>query len=230
MDPILATELISIDVTVIVLCGILLKFMIKPYLVTGENRYLGLPLGFGVLGLTYFIGIISVIGFFEPIPYLDAMNWLQLSLRSFAFAFLALTYYFSKKSIHKTRIWWNIALSVLIVALLVSCAIVFVIPQFGVSAYRVSGAYTRVFNVLCLAFISTYTIRSYLKKRDPATGGSALGYIQLAISQFLLIFWFAYWDYNVFWTAMIFLLSGILVFVFVSYNAFYGTKKGRGSE
>ena len=63
MDPILAAELISIDVTVIILCGILLKFMIKPYQATGENRYLGLPLGFGVLGLTYFIGIISVIGF-----------------------------------------------------------------------------------------------------------------------------------------------------------------------
>ena len=115
-----------------------------------------------------FIGIITVIGFFEPFPYLDALVWLQLSLRSFAFAFLALTYYFSKKSAQKSRIWWNIALSVLIVALLVSSAIVLVIPQFGVSAERVSGAYTRVFNVLCLAFITAYTVRSYSKKHDPA--------------------------------------------------------------
>ena len=227
MDPTLATELISIDIIVIVLCGILLKFMIKPYQATGENRYLGLPLGFGVLGLTYFIGIIEVIGFFEPIPYLDAINWLQLSLRSFAYAFLALTYYFSKKPAQKSRIWWNIALSILIVALLVSSAIVLVIPQFGVSANQVSGAYTRVFNVLCLAFISTYIVRSYLKKHDPATGGSALGYVSLAISQFLLIFWFAYWDYNAFWIAMVFLLSGISFFVFVSYNAFFRAKKGQ---
>jgi hypothetical protein len=227
MDPILAIELISIDVTMIVLCGILLKFMIKPYQVTGENRYLGLPLGFGVLGLAYFIGIISVIGFFEPLPYTDAINWLQLSLRSFAFAFLALTYYFSRKTTPKSRIWWNIALSALIVVLLVSSAIVVIIPQFGESAYRISGAYTRVFNVLCLVFISSYTLRSYMKKRDPATGGSALGYIQLAISQFLLIFWFAYWNYNIFWTAMVFLLFGISLFLFVSYNAFYRPKKGQ---
>lgn len=72
MDTILAIELVSIDIIVIVICGILLKFMIKPYQATGENRYLGLPLGFGVLGLTYFIGIISVIGFLNP--YLTLMQ------------------------------------------------------------------------------------------------------------------------------------------------------------
>ena len=46
---------IIVEVVSTIICVILVKFMFKPYRLTGEGRYLGLPLGFGFLGLSYFI-------------------------------------------------------------------------------------------------------------------------------------------------------------------------------
>ncbi len=218
MDTILVAELVSIHACAIILCFILLKFMIKPYQVTGESRYLGLPLGFGFLGASH---IFSAYTFFAPPLYHDVVVWFQLSARSFAFAFLALTYYFSKKPSQNSRLWWNVALSVLIVALMMSFILVFIAPQSAVSGYRTGEAYARIFNVICLSYISIHTIRSYLKNHEAATGRTALGYIQFAVSQSLLIIWATYWDYTAFWGAMALLLSGLSFFVFVSYQAFY---------
>ena len=94
-------------------CSILVRFMAKPYYATRENRYLGLPLGFGFLGVTY---VLSSIARFSPFS-VNTLFWVQLLARPFAFLFLAFTYYFSKKLSKKTQILYNIILSVLFIAL-----------------------------------------------------------------------------------------------------------------
>jgi hypothetical protein len=68
--------------------------MIKPYRLTGEGRYLGLPLGFGFLGISYILGAIALSQLFFSY---SEIAWIPLLARTFAFSFLVVTYYFSKK-------------------------------------------------------------------------------------------------------------------------------------
>jgi hypothetical protein len=225
MDTVLLTELVSIHAAAIALCLVLVYFMIKPYKVTGESRYLGLPLGFGFLGLSHFF---SAYTFFAPTEFHDPVVWLQLSARAFAFAFLALSYYFAKKPSQNSRVWWNLTLSILTVALMVTFVGVAISPQ-STTAYLQQDMYFRIFNVVCLAFISIHTLRIFLKKKEVATGSTAFGFIQLALSQFLLIFWTRYLNLSVFWVAMLLLLSGLATLVAVSYHAFHRSKTPRGS-
>src|SRR5512139_685409 len=98
-------ERITIEVVSAIACFILVRFMIKPFRLTGETRYLGLPLGFGFLGVTYTFSALS----FSPIGDFASTKWVQLFLRAFAFLFLAVTYYFST-STKKPRLLWNTTL------------------------------------------------------------------------------------------------------------------------
>ena len=83
-----------VEVVSAILCFILLRFMIKPYKLTREGRYLGLPLGFGFLGVSYVLGAIAFSQTFLPNREL---SYIQLLSRTFAYCFLVVTYYFSKK-------------------------------------------------------------------------------------------------------------------------------------
>jgi hypothetical protein len=44
---------ILLEVISATLCFVLARFMLRTYLFTGENRYIGLPFGFAFLGLSY---------------------------------------------------------------------------------------------------------------------------------------------------------------------------------
>jgi len=58
---------IAVEVVSAIICFILVKFMIKPFRLMGEERYLGLPLGFGFLGISYSI---AALAYFEPSIFL----------------------------------------------------------------------------------------------------------------------------------------------------------------
>ncbi len=47
----------AVDAVSAIMCVVLVRFMIKPYQLTRESRYLGLPIGFGLLGLSYVFGL-----------------------------------------------------------------------------------------------------------------------------------------------------------------------------
>src|SRR4030042_1572170 len=96
---------VVVEVVSAILCFILLRFMIKPYRLTGEGRYLGLPLGFTFLGISYILGAIALSGLFSSY---SELAWLPLLGRTFAFSFLVVTYYFSKKPAKNSRILWDI--------------------------------------------------------------------------------------------------------------------------
>ena len=52
--------------------------------------------------------------FFERIAFVDVMRWFQLFTRSYAFAFLAVTYYFSKREKETTRLSLEIAFATIL--------------------------------------------------------------------------------------------------------------------
>ena len=120
----------------------------------------------------------------------DTLTWFQLLFKPFAFAFLAFTYYFSKKPSKNTRLMWDITLSALIVALTSMVVLFFVAPFTSLfSNYRIVSIYTWSFNIVCLLYITIHTLRSHLAAQDSNTILTPFGYILLGIGQYSLLIW-----------------------------------------
>jgi hypothetical protein len=194
--------------------------LIKPYRLTRESRYFGLPLGFGFLGVSYVLAAVShSYAHFS----VNALTWLQLLGRPFAFAFLTFTYYFSKKPSKNTRPLWDVTLSVLIVALTSASVLVFVAPQFAFSDYRFLSICVRVFDTICLLYISIHTLRSHLNAHDSKTVYTPFGYIFLAVSQYSLLVWAIEGGTLAFYGGLALRWIGLIVFLLVSYRTFHSS-------
>jgi uncharacterized membrane protein len=220
--------LILVEVVSAILCFVLLRFMIKPYRTTGEGRYLGLPLGFGLLGASYvFMGIAM---YFESFSFVEEIKWLQLFTQAYAFAFLAATYYFSKKPAQNTRLWWDITYAALGFAAVVSYLVVFEPPMFGLPSYKTVDEYFRLFNIFCLAYISIHTLRSHASKPDPKTIWIPLSYLLLGFSQYSFLIWSIDSSFAAYFGAHFLRLSGLVILLFVAYQAFYGMRGASSRE
>jgi len=203
------TEMISA-----ILCFALLRFMIKPYRTTREGRYLGLPLGFGFLGVSYILMGFAL--YFESFTFVDEIKWLQLFTQAYAFAFLAATYYFSKKPAKNTHLWWNITYAGLLFAAVVSYLVVFEPPTLELPSYKTVDEYFRLFNMLCLAYISIHTLRSHALKPDPKTILTILSYLLLGFGQYSSLIWSLDSSFAAYVGAHVLRLSGLLIFLFWS--------------
>ena len=211
-----------------VLCFILVRFMVKPYQITGESRYLGLPIGFGILGLTY---AISAILFSQLFILGNGTIYIQLILRIFAFLFLSITYYFSRRNGENKRRIWNTTLALLIIGVTVSLLLVSIPEVTTVIGYQNLSFFVRVFNLFLIGYIFAHTLRSHIEKPDPETIWIPLGYILFALSQGLLIIYaidrgnsassMAAW-----WGALAIRWAAIGVFLFITCRSFYCVKKG----
>jgi hypothetical protein len=208
------------EVASAIFCFILARFMIKPYQVTGESRYLGLPLGFGFLGATY---ALSAFVYAQPTFIGSRTMYFQLVVRTFAFIFLCITYYFSNNKGDRKRLW-NITLTLLIITSLFLFLIVF-IPNVALPSYQLTSIFTRFFNIACIAYLCAHTLRSHLKKPDPETLWTPLGYFLLGISQYSLIIYSIDNSMSAWWGALAIRWAGLFLFLFVSYKSFYSIKK-----
>jgi hypothetical protein len=213
------------EVVSAILCFILLRFMIKPYRLTGESRYLGLPLGYTFLGISYILGAITLSGLFSS--YFK-LAWIPLLARTFAFSFLVVTYYFSKGSSKNTRLLWDITLSLLIIFLAASVAAVLIFPELAASSYMPTQEYFRIFDIICLTYISFYTLRSHVRNPNPTTIWIPFGFILLGISQYSLLIWVIDASNFAFTGAMLIRLAGLIVFLAVSIRTFYSSSKKAG--
>jgi uncharacterized membrane protein len=220
--------LIMAEVVSAALCFTLLRFMIKPYRTTGEGRYLGLPLGFAFLGASYVFMAFAL--YFGSFLFVEDLKWLQLFTQAYAFAFLAATYYFSKKPAKNTRLWWDITYAGLIFAAVVSYLAVFEPPMFRLPSYKTVDEYFRLFNILCLAYISIHTLRSHVSRPDPKTIWIPFSYLLLGFSQYSFLIWSLDSSFSAYVGAHFLRLSGLLVFLFAVYQAFYGTREASPKE
>jgi len=214
--------LILMEVVSAILCFVLLRFMMKPYRATGEGRYLGLPLGFGFLGVSYIFMGLSL--YFESFLFVEEIKWLQLFTQAYAFVFLAATYYFSKKPAKNTRLWWDIAYAGLVFAVVVSYLVVFEPPMLGLPSYKTVDEYFRLFNIVCLAYVSIHTLRSHVSQPDPKTIWIPISYLLLGFSQYSFLIWSLDSSFAAYVGAHILRIAGLLVFVFVVYQAFFGSR------
>ncbi len=213
-------ERITIEVASAIACFILVRFMIKPFRLTGETRYLGLPLGFGFLGVSYAFSAMSYV------PLFDSANsaWMQLFVRAFAFLFLAVTYFFSK-SAKKPRLLWNTTLGVLAAIFTILIILGIISPQSLLSDYRLARACVHGFSLICLSYISIHALKSHIERSDSTTLMIPLGYILLGLGQYSMLIWAVDRSFFAFFGGLALRLVGLAVFLFVSYRAFYSSEK-----
>lgn len=210
--------LILAEVVSAILCFVLVRFMIKPYQYTGESRYVGLPLGFVFLGLSYLFMVFTL--FSGTLIFIEDMKWLQLLTQAFAFAFLAVTYYFSKQPTKRKRLRWQITFTGLIVALVISYLIVFVPPPFVLPSYKTVDEYFRLVNIIFASYISLNALRSHAMKSENKTLWFPLGYVLLVFGQYSLLVWSLDSSFTAFIGAHVLRLTGLLVFLLVSLQTF----------
>ena len=221
MDPYsYQTFRVIYEVASAIFCFILVRFMIKPYQVTGESRYLGLPLGFGFLGGIY---ALSAFVYLQPNIFGSKTLFIQLIARSFAFIFLCITYYFSKSTGDKRKLW-NTTFILLIITFITLFLLV-TIPFFTLPSYQLISSFSRIFNLFCIVYLCVHTLRSHLEKPDPETLWIPLGYFLFGISQYSLIIYAIDNSMAAWWGALAIRWAGLALFLFVSYKSFYSIKK-----
>jgi len=216
---------VTVEFASTVICIVLVKFMIKPYQLTKESRYLGLPLGFGFLGTSFTIS--AIVYFLKSNTYYMDLLWFQSLMLAFAFVFLAATYHFSKELSQNSRFLSEITFGLLIAVFVALFAIVFATPLLAPQFYRESQTYIRIFNMIFLSYIAAHTLRSHIDNPDPTTIWIPLGFILLAISQYSSIFWYTDLSLAAFFGEMAVRTAGLSLFLFVSYRTFYSSGKLR---
>lgn len=222
----------AIEILSATICLILLKFMIKPYSTTRETRYIGLTLGFGFLGASYTLSAIAYIERDYLESAIGATMWIQLLLRGFAFLFLAVTYYFSKKPSKNSRYLWNITFSGLFVSLSALLLLFFIEPHIPMNNYLTINTFIRILSITCIAYIVIHCFKEYKKDPDPITQWVLIGYAILGFSQLIysIIYFYNSGTYanEAFFLSVSLRLISLSIFLFASHQTFYQFKKGSG--
>jgi hypothetical protein len=221
-DPVLR---IIVEIISVIACCFLLRFMIKPYIATREARYIGLPLGFGFLAVSY---VISAIAILQPYYFNSQFSWfqpLEITIRTFAFTFLAVNYYFSKKPTKNMRIFWDLTLSILIISVIIIVLTQFIIPQSSLSVLQTINIPLRGFILFCITYICIHCIREYNKAPDPISILIPFAYVLFGISQYSHLIGFVERGEFELWGGLTLRLMALAVFLFVTYRTFYKSKK-----
>ena len=210
---------IATEIASAIICFILVWFMAKPYNLTRESRYLGLPLGFSFLGIG---SVISAIATTIPGYFDSQLAWLQLLPRTFAFLFLAVTYYFSKKPSNKSRLIWDSIISLLLLSLLSMVLLLVLDPQFAtMDSYFTLAFYFRTCNLICLFYISIHTLYNHIKTLETSTIVIPFGFILMGISQYSIMIFSIDRSLFAWWGTLVLRFASFAAFLYVSCKAFY---------
>jgi len=192
--------------------------MVKPYRVTGENRYLGLPLGFAFMGVSYvFMGASFSIS--NP-SIAEKMQWLQLFTGTYAFIFLAVTYHFSaKKHEQKVHPLMQAFISLMFFVLVLVLTILFLPPLFALPSYKTADEYFRILNIILALYITFHTLKSHVVKPEAKTVPVPLAYALLAFSQYSFLIWSLDSSFSALIGAHIIRIASLLVLLYVSFRA-----------
>jgi len=211
--------LIVLEIVSAALAFVLARFMIKPYRMIGEARYLGLPLGFAFLGASYVFMGASL--FFSDYLNVERIQWLQLFTGAYAYVFLAITYYFSaKKHERKIDLLMQVLVS-LIFLMLISLIVVFIPSPFALPNYKIVDEHFRIFNMFMALYVTLYTLRRHVRKPDSKTMLAPLGYALLAFSQYSFLIWSLDASYSAFIGAHVIWVASLLVFLFVPHKTYF---------
>jgi hypothetical protein len=210
---------ILLEIISAILCFVLVRSMMRTYLFTGENRYIGLPFGFAFLGLSFLFMAIAFSS--NPSHFSMEMKWVGLFSGAYAFAFLSLTYYFSGKSYERNaRLLWQSIFSALMVAMVISFVIVFAPPVLTLPTYQDADRYISGVEIVLASYIIFYTLRTHASKPDPKTIWAPIGYALLAFAEYSSLIWSLDSSFSALVGGYLIRITGLLVFLYVSYQVF----------
>jgi hypothetical protein len=203
---------------------VLVWFMVKPYRMTGQSRFLGLPIGFLFLGFSYiFMGASLSVG---ESSFLEELKWLQLFTGAYGFVFIAVTYHLSSEmGEQKVRLLMQALTSLTVLASIFLFVVVFLPPVFAFPSYKATDEYFRLFNMILALSVTLKTLRSHVLKPEPKTVLAPLGYALLGFSQYSFLIWSLDSSFSAFVGAHVIRIAGLLVFLFVSYEAIIAPKR-----
>jgi hypothetical protein len=161
--------------------------------------------------------------YFESFRFVGEVKWLQLFTQTYAFSFLAVTYFFSRKPSKYSRLWWNVTYAGIALVAVISYLVVvepFVL-NLGLPSYDKANQYLVVFNIICLAYVSIHTLRSHAIKPDAKTIWIPLSYLLIGFGQYSLLIWTIDSSLTAYIGAQFLRLAGLLILLFVSYQTFY---------
>ena len=209
------------------ICLILVWFLVKPYQshqrrsTFRSSNWVWLPLCF--LCSFSFYTFISSCNFFD-----SSLSLVPTSSEAiFQFCSLHLLIIFQINLQKTSRLMWDITLSAIIVALTSLVIFFFVAPQFEFGNYRVLSIFVRIFNIVCLLYITIHTLRSHLATQDSKTILTPFGYLFLLIGQYSLLTWNTGDVTNEvpFYGGLALRWIGLVLFLLIAYRTFYGTNK-----
>lgn len=211
---VLSAEIVSASV-----CFILLNFMVKPYRVTKQARLIGLPLGFGLLGLSYLFTGFSL---YSDIPaYVQQLGWLHLIIQAYAFAFLAITYLFTEERFEARSLAWLLPVYAgLIVGIIGSILFLLSTPVLGLPSYVIADESFVGANIVLLLYPFAHTLRKHASSPDGKTLWVPIGYLLLAFSQYSTLIWSLDTSPTALIGSYAIRLAGLLLFLSVAYQAF----------
>jgi hypothetical protein len=205
-----------------VMAFVLAKSMVRPYRITGESRFLGLPTGFAFLGVSYVSMGASLA--LTGNDLIEGLKWMQLFTGAYAFVLLAVTYHLSSETRERTaRLLMQVMISLMILGAAMVLITIFLPPLLEFPSYKVADEYFRLFNMILALYVTTVTLRSHVSKPEPKTIFAPLGYALLAFSQYSFLVWSVDSSFSAFLGAHIIRMAGLLVFLFVSYKAIFAT-------
>jgi hypothetical protein len=122
---------------------------------------------------------------------------------------------------------WDVTLSAIIVALTSLAIFLFVAPQLAIGNYGVLSIYVRIFNIVCLLYITIHTLRSHLIAQDSKTILTPFGYLFLLIGQYSLLIWNTGDITNEipFYGGLVLRWIGLVLFLLIAYRTFFGANK-----
>lgn len=223
---------ILLEIIPAILCFVLARFMMKAYLFTGESRYIGLPFGFVFLGMSYVFMAMALFSNLSHFP--EEMKWVGVFSEAYAFAFLALTYYFSGKSYDRNaRLLWQFVFSGLMVVLIISFVIVFAPPVLTLPTYQDADRYISGLEIVLASYMVFYTLRNHASNPDSKTIWAPIGYGLLAFAEYSSLIWSLDSSFSALVGAYLIRIAGLLVFLHISYQVFVetpnATSKARGT-
>ncbi len=251
-------SLFSLVVTIasILLCSVIAMYFYRSYRFSGFGYLLGLPTGFAILAASFVFEHLHVVYSYsyanESLENL--FFWIQLSLQSEGFAFIALSYMLKNRAgsttingllptaskilfsphnwIHSSIKIREIIVSVLpmiliSIPLMVTISALFVQPILNETEIKDMSLYTTLFDIVVLGYIFVKCVKPLVKAANIKLLYIPAAFALLWLEQYSLII--NYFDNNqfAFIGSIIVRLAGLGLFVYAIY---YALAKGRSRE
>ncbi|HYT42692.1 MAG TPA: hypothetical protein VEP90_10115 [Methylomirabilota bacterium] len=257
LPPSLSLFSLIVTIASILLCSVIAMYFYRSYRFSGFGYLLGLPTGFAILAASFVFEHLHVVYSYsyanESLENL--FFWIQLSLQSEGFAFIALSYMLKNRDgststingllptaskilfsphnwIHSSIKIREIIASVLpmiliSIPLMVTISALFVQPILNETEIKDMSLYTTLFDIVVLGYIFVKCIKPLVKAANIKLLYIPAAFALLWLEQYSLII--NYFDNNqfAFIGSIIVRLAGLGLFVYAIY---YALAKGRSRE